>query len=160
MDWTHSAGEPDVVTPSAGNAMDAPDLFAAMASATEPQRSALPFGPTFAPTNGGPAVPTTLPLPWDPKTGTWLTPNSFSEVGNYMLLPTFTSNDILRTSSQPAHKRAEADPMNWSTAQNGRDTLYAHEFLKAFRARMPDSAEGQAACDYCRKRKIRVRLPC
>lgn len=42
-------------------------------------------------------------------------------------------------------------------SHNSRDTLYAHEFLKAFRARAPESNDRQAACDYCRKRKIKVR---
>ena len=69
--------------------------------------------------------------------------------------PSFSAMDIHRSSSQPAKKRRSNNPMEWSTTQNNRDTLYAHELLKALRARMPDSGEGQAACDYCRKRKIK-----
>lgn len=87
--------------------------------------------------------------------------HAFAGMGNgNALSPEFCANDIRRSTSQPAKKRDSQSPAHWSTGGNNRDTLYAHEFLKAFRARMPDSAEGQAACDYCRKRKIKVCVCC
>mgnify|MGYP006971067809 CR=1 FL=1 len=139
------------------SAMAAPDVLVSRPPASEPGAT-LPFGPTYAPTPDG-AIDA-LPLPWDQSLGGWNSQNAFGETGNYMLSPNFgAANDVHRSVSQPANKRRLANPMDWSTARNNRDTLYAHEFLKAFRARMPDSAEGQAACDYCRKRKIKVRRP-
>lgn len=155
MDWvqpvsTSVPSAPDVVQTS----MAPPDVFAAMTPGTsETLTSRLPFGPTFP--IEATIQPNSIPLPWDQKQQTWTTPNSFADASSYMLPPSFTSSDIHRSSSQPANKR-RTNPMDWSTTHNSRDTLYAHEFLKAFRARMPDSAEGQAACDYCRKRKIKV----
>lgn len=115
----------------------------------------LPLGSSFTPTPSGAVTP--LPLAWNAESPNCVMQNSFAGAGNYMLAPNYASNDVHRTSSQPSNKRRSTNHMDWSTARNNRDTLYAHEFLKAFRARMPDSSEGQAACDYCRKRKIKVR---
>ncbi|WFD00446.1 hypothetical protein MYAM1_003195 [Malassezia yamatoensis] len=124
-------------------------------SGSEPGAATLPFGPTYAPTPSN-AIHA-LPLPWENERSDWSTPNSFADPSQYGLPPNFgAAGDVHRSASQPGNKRRTMTPMEWSTARNNRDTLYAHEFLKAFRARMPDSAEGQAACDYCRKRKIKV----
>ena len=81
----------------------------------------------------------------------------FPMTGNFPAMPpSFTSNDLQRSSSQPAKTRRDFSPGDFSMSHNSRDTLYAHEFLKAFRARVPESVDRQAACDYCRKRKIKV----
>lgn len=70
--------------------------------------------------------------------------------------PSFNTYDIFRSASQPAHKRTGGHTRR-NDLQSSRDTLYAHELLRSFRMRDPDSVEGQSACDYCRKRKIKVR---
>lgn len=88
----------------------------------------------------------------------WMTEEIFPSSEPFALPLAFNANNLHRSSSQPANRRRGVDTNNWSMSQHSRDTLYAHEFLKAFRARLPNSSEGQAACDYCRKRKIRVSL--
>ena len=155
MDWSHVVPNQPVPTLDMQPAMTTPDVLLTRPQAGE-TGATLPFGPTYAPTPDG-AIDA-LPLPWDQSLNGWNSQSTFGETSNFMLSPNFgAANDVHRSVSQPAHKRRLANPMDWSTARNNRDTLYAHEFLKAFRARMPDSAEGQAACDYCRKRKIKVR---
>lgn len=91
-----------------------------------------------------------------------LNPNVSSEgmfpmSGISAMVPSFVATDIHRSTSQPAKARRNFSPGDFSMSHNSRDTLYAHEFLKAFRARAPESNDRQAACDYCRKRKIKVR---
>ena len=91
-----------------------------------------------------------------------LTPNVSTEEmfpipGISAMVPSFVATDIHRSTSQPAKTRRNFSPGDFSMSHNSRDTLYAHEFLKAFRARAPESNDRQAACDYCRKRKIKVR---
>lgn len=155
MDWSHVVPNQPVPTLDMQPAMKTPDVLLTRPQAGE-TGATLPFGPTYAPTPDG-AIDA-LPPPWDQSLNGWNSQSTFGETSNFMLSPNFgAANDVHRSVSQPAHKRRLANPMDWSTARNNRDTLYAHEFLKAFRARMPDSAEGQAACDYCRKRKIKVR---
>lgn len=90
------------------------------------------------------------------KDAPWISEDMFPSSGAFAMPLAFNANDLHRSSSQPANRRRGMDPGNWSTSQQSRDTLYAHEFLKAFRARLPSSTDGQAACDYCRKRKIKV----
>lgn len=70
--------------------------------------------------------------------------------------PSFTANDIFRSTSQPAKTRCNFSVEDISMTNNSRDTLYAHKVLKSLRARAPDSGDRQAACDYCRKRKIKA----
>lgn len=154
MNWGHAVSSQPLSTPDTQASIAAPDFFMQRVDASEPGMATLPFGPTYAATPAEAA--NYLPLPFDQKVSGWSSPNSFANTGNFMLAPDFSANDVHRSTSQPGNKRRIANPMEWSTARNNRDTLYAHEFLKAFRARMPDSAEGQAACDYCRKRKIKV----
>lgn len=79
-----------------------------------------------------------------------------SDLDEKAVAPSFDTYDIFRSTSQPAHKRTE-DHAHWDNMRSSRDTLYAHELLRSFRMRDPDSVEGQSACDYCRKRKIKVR---
>ncbi|WFD34551.1 hypothetical protein MCUN1_001392 [Malassezia cuniculi] len=79
---------------------------------------------------------------------------SFAAPGERLSTPSFMAHDIHRSTSHPNQKRTD-NQTDWNSSQSSRDTLYAHELLRSFRARHPDSAEGQAACDYCRKRKIK-----
>lgn len=99
--------------------------------------------PTFSPAQGGQQ--------------NWFQTELFPTKGSLSVPLSFSANDLQRSASQPANQRKEVDPAALWGNQQSRDTLYAHEFLKAFRARLPDSTEGQAACDYCRRRKIKVR---
>lgn len=99
-------------------------------------------------TNQGPFDMLTMPLNPAMQNST-----QFNVPGEGLAAPSFDAHDIHRSNSQPASKRATSSS-DWGT-QTSRDTLYAHELLRSFRARHPDSAEGQAACDYCRKRKIK-----
>lgn len=85
------------------------------------------------------------------------TEGMFPLSGVSAMVPSFVATDIHRSTSQPAKTRRNFSPGDFSMSHNSRDTLYAHEFLKAFRARAPESNDRQAACDYCRKRKIKVR---
>lgn len=91
-----------------------------------------------------------------PNGPSWMSEEMFPSSGTFAMPLAFNANDLHRSSSQPANRRRGMDAGNWDVGQQSRDTLYAHEFLKAFRARLPNSSEGQAACDYCRKRKIKV----
>ncbi|WFD44510.1 hypothetical protein MPSI1_003178 [Malassezia psittaci] len=155
MDWTHGVNSQSFESLEPSSSMPSTDYLYQRPNGTETGTATLPFGPTYAPT------PTNaihaLPLPWEKNEPfEWSAPNSFADPSQYGLPPNFgAAGDVHRSASQPGNKRRTMTPMEWSTARNNRDTLYAHEFLKAFRARMPDSAEGQAACDYCRKRKIK-----
>ena len=100
--------------------------------------------------------PGSFPMPWPGSPNYWPSDNMFMQTGPSMVPPSISVHELNRSTSQPANKRQNGALNNWSVGHNSRDTLYAHEFLKAFRARLPDSTEGQAACDYCRKRKIKV----
>lgn len=87
-----------------------------------------------------------------------LSPESMFPSSGCSMAPSFSANDIHRSTSQPAKTRRNLSVGNFSMTNNSRDTLYAHEVLKSFRARAPDSGDRQAACDYCRKRKIKARF--
>ncbi|WFD30561.1 hypothetical protein MSPP1_001582 [Malassezia sp. CBS 17886] len=66
----------------------------------------------------------------DQRGTVWPAGASFAETSDAVATPSFTSNDLQRSISQPTGKR-RSDDLGWGLMQNGRDALSANEFLRA-----------------------------